>query len=433
MAAAARAPPAAAPVAPTPAAPAPSPAPRQTEAPESEWLEEAGADLEAMDRGEAVPDRGAYVPPKKPEKKPDDDAPPVPDPKVVKKPDEKPKPPEAAAPDDKNLKLPELRKAYDTSKKKVAELEPEVTRLRAQVAELEKRAPADVKPFEEKLTTAQKRIADQEALIQYLNYEKSQDFTDKYATPYREAWGKALTDLAEFEVELSDGQTRKGTQHDLMRLAGMTLGEARKEANRMFGDSADDVMFHVREVRRLADAQDKALKDAQTNATKFADENKTRAAEQSRLREQNWQTNNQSLAEKYPKWFAPDPEDTEGNSLLKKGFAVADLLFAPTTLDDAARQLLPKSFLTDLEANKGRLSPGAETKLHAMIRNKAAGFDRLALRVKSLSKELEEANAKLSQYEESEPPTGGGAPAGGAAVGDFLDDANAEIDKLDKR
>jgi len=434
MPAAPAAPPAAAPAAPTPAAPSPSPALRQPEVPESEWLDEVGTDLEAMDRGEAVPERGAYVPPEKREKKPADDAPPQPDPKVVKKPDAPFKPEDKAPIDEAKMTVPQLRKNRDELKARIAkELEPEIQKLRTQVSELEKRAPADVKPFEEKLTTAQKRIADQEALIQYLNYEKSQDFTDKYATPYREAWGKALTDLAEFEVELSDGQTRKGTQHDLMRLAGMTLGEARKEANRMFGDSADDVMFHVREVRRLADAQDKALKDAQTNATKFADENKTRAAEQSRLREQNWQTNNQSLAEKYPKWFAPDPEDTEGNSLLKKGFAVADLLFAPTTLDDAARQLLPKSFLTDLEANKGRLSPGAETKLHAMIRNKAAGFDRLALRVKSLSKELEEANAKLAQYEQSEPGTGGDAPTGGGPGGDYQAEYEAEIDKLDKR
>jgi len=433
-AAAPAAPPAAAPAAPAPAAPAAPPAPRQPEAPESEWLEEAGADLDAMDRGEAVPERGAYVPPKKPEKKPDDDVPPQPDPKVVKKPDAPPKPEDKAPIDEAKMTVPQLRKNRDELKARIAkELEPEIQKLRTQVSELEKKAPADVKPFEEKLATAQKRIADQEALIQHLAYERSAEFNDNYAKPYQERWAEAVRNMAEYKVEMPDGSTRQASEKDLVALGQMSLGDRRNAANAMFGDSADDVMAEVRDVVKLSQAQENALQQHAQKAAKFAEESKTKAAEQSRLREQNWQTNNQSLAEKYPKWFAPDPEDTEGNSLLKKGFAVADLLFAPTTLDDAARQLLPKSFLTDLEANKGRLSPEAQTKLDAMIRNKAAGFDRLSLRVKSLSKELEEANAKLAQYEESEPGTGGDAPTGGGPVGDYQAEYEAEIDKLDKR
>jgi hypothetical protein len=398
-------------------------------------LDEVGSDLEAMDRGETPPERGAFVPkPKeKPEEKADDALPQ--DVVPPEKPKDKPKSADAQpAPEAQTLKLPELRKAYDGLKKRVAsELEPEVTRLRSQVAELEKRAPVDTKPFEEKVTAAEKRIADQEAVIRFLDYQQSAEFQEKYSKPYAEAWQKALGDLAEFEVEQADGTTRKPSENDLISLAGMSLGEARKRANAMFGDSADDVMWHVREVRRLADAQHNALQQAKTNAAKMAEDNKTRSVESAKARNAAWQTQNQSLAEKYPKWFAPDAEDSEGSALLKKGFAIADLVFAAgSPIDEATKQLLPKSFVADLEANKGRLSPEAQIRLHTLIRNKAAGFDRLARQVKSLSTQLEEANQKLAAYEETEPPTGGDSPTGGGVVGDYLEDSNAELDKLDK-
>lgn len=388
-----------------------------------------------MDRGEVVPERGAFVP--KPKAEDDDGLPQDDKPPAKEKPETPPKPavkPQSPAPEDiKNLKVPEVRKNYEALLKRVSsELEPEVTRLRSEVAELKQRAPVDTKPYEEKVTAAEKRIADQEALIRFLDYEKSAEFNDNYATPYRNKWNEALENLSQYKVEMPDGSTRPATEKDLIALGQMDLGDRRKAANAMFGDSADDVMAEVRDVVKLAKAQENALHQAKINAAKFAEENKVKSAESARARDANWQTQNDSLAQKYPKWFAPDAEDSEGSTLLKKGFAIADLVFSAKPPDEATKQLLPKSFLADLEANKGRLSPEGQTRLHALIRNKAAGFDRLARQVKSLSTQLEEANKKLAAYEDTEPPTGGDSPAGGGVVGDYLEDSNAELDKLDK-
>lgn len=406
--------------APKPAAPAPA-----KEAPEAEWLTEVGEDLQDLDEGK--PQR--VRPPKDETPPKEDDAPPA-----LGKPKPGEKAPVAAPAEDetKGMGLPQVRKAFNELKKKVAsDYEPEVTRLRAQVAELEQRQPVDIKPFEEKLTTAQKRIADQEAVIRFLKYQESEDFKTNYQKPYEDAWKNALNDLAEMDIELAEGGTRKPTENDLIRLASMRLGEARAEANRMFGDSADDVMSHVRTVRDLYQKQQTALDNEKKNAAKIAEEHKQTSSRAAAERDAAWETGNAQLAAKFPKWFAKDAEDAEGNALLDKGFAVSDMLFATGQMTPERIALLPKSFQDDIKAN-GRLSPKKQVELHTLIRNKAAGFDRLARRVKSLSAELEEARKTISEYEASEPPGGGSAPTGGSVTGDYLEEANAELDKLDK-
>lgn len=414
--------------APSPAPKAAGPAPSK-EAPEAEWLTEVGEDLQDLDEGKPQRVRAPkddQAPPK-----PEDDAPPAP---------EKPKPgekaPTAAPVEDetKGMGLPQVRKAFNELKKKVAsDYEPEVTRLRAQVAELEQRQPVDVKPFEEKLTTAQKRIADQEAVIRFLKYQESEDFKANYQKPYEDAWKNALNDLAEMDIELVEGGTRKPTENDLIRLASMRLGEARAEANRMFGDSADDVMSHVRTVRDLYGKQQAALENEKKNAAKIAEEHKQTSSRAAAERDTAWETGNKQLSAKFPKWFAKDAEDAEGNALLDKGFAISDMLFATGQMTPERISMLPKSFQDDIAANNGRLSPKKQVELHTLIRNKAAGFDRLARRVKTLATELEEARKTIAEYEASAPPGGGSAPTGGSVTGDYLDEANAELDKLDKR
>lgn len=336
------------------------------------------------------------------------------------------------------MTAPALRKAHKDLQQKVnKELQPTIQRLERELKEARSRPAAESEESKAKFAALEKRIAEQEATIRFTEYQKSEEFRTKYQEPYVKAWNEALRDIAEMEVETANGQTRKASESDLIRLGNMPLQKARTEANAMFGDSADDVMDHVRHLKRLAAEQSGALENAQAEAQKRAQEEAKTAGTRRAERIQKWNENNQALATKYPAWFAKRNEDPDGNALLDKGFNLVDLIFSPQTVK---LEYLPPAFASDMRANDGKLSPDMQNRLHALVRNKAAGFDRLARQVNLLKKELAEAKKELSDYQGSEPPAGGGTRGGTGggrgtrqSVGVTMEEIEGEIDELDRK
>lgn len=323
---------------------------------------------------------------------------------------------EAAAKDaPEPTKLNDLRSAYSTLKKRVKdEFEPQIQTLQAKIKELEGQNPPEVKTLQQRLESAEKRRDELETRIAELDFKSSKAFKDKYEQPYIDAWQDAISDLKELTVELEDGSTRGATQEDLVKLANMPLGEARRVATAMFGASADDVMIHRRKILDLSNAQSKALADARTEAverSKMSDVKRKSDLEQNnRL----WAEANDAIVKKWPKMFGQIEGDDEGNALLTKGEAMADRLFSPT---DENR---PKTIEEAVH-------------LHAMIRNKVRNHDRLALWLKRAREKIKELETSLSEYQSSDPNGGlGGRPTGGAGK-TYLQEAEEELDALDKR
>lgn len=117
------------------------------------------------------------------------------------------------------------------------------------------------------------------------------------------------------------------------------------------------------------------------------------------------------MTKKYPKWFAPDETDPQGNDILKKGYEYADTVFSPN-----GAQLTP-------EQKAGRL---------AVIRAKAANHDRLAAKNKSFAARIAELEAKLAEFEKSEPTTDGERSPGSSGVYDPFAEDEAELRKMDR-
>lgn len=312
-------------------------------------------------------------------------------------------------------KLNDLRSAYSTLKKRVKdEFEPQIQTLQAKIKELEGQNPPEVKTLQQRLESAERRRDELETRIAELDFKSSKAFKDKYEQPYIDAWQDAMADLKELTVELEDGSTRAATQGDFVKLANLPLGEARRLATAMFGASADDVMIHRRKILDLSNAQAKALADAQTEAverSKMSDvQRKSDVERNNRL----WAEANDAIVKKWPKMFGQIEGDEEGNALLTKGEAMADRLFSPT---DENR---PKT-------------PEEAVHLHAMIRNKVRNHDRLALWLKRAREKIKELETSLSEYQSSDPNGGlGGRPTGGAGK-TYLQEAEEELDALDKR
>jgi len=370
--------------------------------------------------------------PKPPEQKPDPAKPPA---QPTKKPDEK----KAEAQPDKKEETPkpvkaaELRTAYEGLKKRVKdELEPELTTLRTRIKEIESKKPEDNKPLIDELESTKKRRDELEEEIKYLNYQKSSEYQEKYVKPYQEAWQRALADLEELTVETAEGGSRTANAQDLLKLANLPLGEARKLARELFGDAADDVMAHRRTIRELSLAQNKALEDAQKNSAEREKELTARRQIEHQKALDLWREANETLAKKYPNWFAPADGDTEGNKLLTTGFALADLHFIGAK-DLTAEQIdaLPQRFRDAIRA-KGNLDVQDRVSLDALLRNKIASHSRIAFRLKKATDRIKELEKSLAEYEESAPKgKPGQSGSKGTGTGNYMAEVEAELDSLD--
>lgn len=399
------------PTGPTPAAPAPpakpaAPPPKEAfpiERPQSEWMDEVNADIDALADETPRPAPKRVEPPARPAQPK-----PAVDPKLPAQPQAGAVPPEE--PDGGPANIRDLRAVYKEQKAKLQEYEPKIQKLatlEARIKELEGGTGAIPKDVEEKLKAAEQRRDELEKQIAFYDYTASSEYQDNHEKPYVEAWAKARKDLKQIYVETEDGNQRAAVDDDLIELCNMELGPAQVKANAKFGDLADTVMRHRERILDIVEKQD----EAKANAKKTAVE---RAQTQRRQMQQAWQQTNQALSQKYPKTFGKIEDDAEGNALLDKGFALADRLFAPTS------ETAPKT---------------AEEKLYldALIRNRVANHDRAMFWLKKARTEITSLKEQLKAFETSEPGGGlGGQPDNGARVYD-LDDANAEIDALSRK
>jgi len=193
-------------------------------------------------------------------------------------------------------------------------------------------------------------------------------------------------------------------------------------------------MAHRRAIKELSEAQTKALQDAKTNAAehekKLATQRQIQHQEATRL----WTETNKALAQKYPKWFAEAEGDQEGNELLRKGFSIADLHFIGSKhLSPEQVELLPERFRNAIKAN-GDLTLPDQVFLDALLRNKIASHGRIAANLKKANARIKELEESLKAYESSEPPAGKGGEGGGkGGLANPLDDANAELDEINRR
>lgn len=311
----------------------------------------------------------------------------------------------------KPVKAADLRAAYDGAKQKIKEYETKLAEREAKLKEYESKPPEDNKPLLEKLSAYEKKVAEYEEELKFTNYVKSPEFKEKYEKPYNESWGKAVREIVQLSVTQEDGSSRQATPEDILALANTPLSALDERAEAMFGRSAARVIRHVERIRDLAEAQDKAIADAKNMATEREKNTKVEREQRDNHIGQILQKTNTDLATKYPKWFGEDPADPDGNAVFKKGVEYVD-----------------KAFKGDPS-----IHPDERTKRIAIIRNKAANHDRLALHLKNANAQIAELKASLEAYEKSEPAAGKANDASTAKTGNWLDDANSEIEALDKR
>lgn len=278
-------------------------------------------------------------------------------------------------------------KLVETYKAKLANTERELAEARA------KGNPADVEVLKQRLEATENRAKALEEEIRFVDYSKSAEFKEKYQQPYDEAWTKAQAELSELTVTLPDGTSRPADVNDLVRLANLPLGEARRQANEMFGDAADDVMAHRRHIRELAEAQTKALDEAK----KHGDRRQQEQAEAiGKVRSETSQLWTSTIAEEESKrdFLQPKEDDNEWNEKLEKAKLFVDGALAKNAFD-------PRMTPEDRKE---------AVKRHVALRNRAIGFAVRGLVIKRQAAEIKSLNDELAKFKSSTPTTGGGKP-----------------------
>lgn len=397
-----------APAAPPPAAPPAAPAgppavtPPSHDAPQSATVQQpfndAFADLERM-ISEPEPKPSDTPPPDKPVK---DKAPEPPAPK----PD---KPPETPT---EKMPPKQLREAYNALKAKLAAIEKERDEFKTK-AETPREDP-EKKTLAEKLTAREKRLAELEETLRFTDFQKSEEYNEKWYQPFLESYTDGRDYVASIKVVGEDGEMRKGTPEDFDRyMQILDEDQAADFAEHVFGNKRSMVENHRMQVMQKNNARRKAIEDHAKHGSEREKAKAEQMEAQRKMIGEVWQNSNKQASEKYPHWFAPTDGDEKGNELLSRGMHLADRAFSSgQPLADGDKPLSPKEMVL----------------LHNAIRNKAGGFDRLAFRFSQAEKKIKSLEAKIAEYEKSEPGAGEGKRGEAAPAEDW----ETQLEKLAK-
>ena len=414
--------PAEAPVAPPPSSPAAAPAPAPIAIPSTPptsspggirrkpAFEKMAKELEA--KGQA-PQPSAPQPPtteNKPqvEPKPEAKAPeaPKPDAAKVEEPDEATQnaklessmPPEmAAAVRGKDGRVSPW-KLKDWYKNKFDQAQEEIAKLRTNgLAEQEKQQ------YLTRLEQAENKAKEFEDEMRLTNYAKSIEFQEKYQKPYDAAWNRTMNELSGLTVPLEGGESRAFTTDDMLQLVQMDAIPARRLANDLYGDIANEVMLHRNEIRRMVDEQSAAIKEAKaTGAQREKERMETRSKTVKEIQDNIKKTFREAYQaaqkdEANGRFFVERQGDEEWNTSLEKGRQLSQSVFAENPEDP---KLTPQQ--------------RAEiVKRHAAVFNRSASFGPLKRAFIKLEKQYAEAMKELEGFKSSRPDAASGSQPNG--------------------
>lgn len=300
--------------------------------------------------------------------------------KPAQKPAEKPqdKKPDEKKQGDEFKGAAQLRKAYEDSK--------------AEIARLNKLLEEKSKPVEdpEKLTLKQqyeelqKRHQETDGELRFVRYEKSQEYRDKYEKPMHKALADAEGEISELMLTDGEGSERKATIQDFAALVDMPLQKAITQAKAWFGDAATEVLAHRRKVVDLSKSAKEAIEDYKKRGSELEKQKTAETEKQHAQIASTWENLNKQLRTNKADLFGPAEGDDEGNSLLEKWTNFTDLALNP----------------------RSELPTEKRIQFLALVRNKAAAFDREVHRSKQKDSKIAALEKELQEFKASVPGNG---------------------------
>jgi hypothetical protein len=270
----------------------------------------------------------------------------------------------------------------------------EARQLREKLEEAQRNPPTpkdskDIAALTSKLESTEKRLAEYEGTLQLTRYERSQDYRDKYESPWRQHQVEAETDVEQMivnepnEDDPDNPKEREATKTDFEEIYALSLGPASRLAYKKFGpEQAPTVMQHYRQLHTDARAAYNAIAEHKTKGAEFEKQTTAQRLQEQQQRDTLWQQINEKILAKYPQYFDEHQGDPEWNESLAKGRSIADLKYT-----DAWNKLTPQQ----------------QVALDAQVYHRTAAFPALLKQVSALETKLAEANKIIEGLRGSGP------------------------------
>jgi hypothetical protein len=230
--------------------------------------------------------------------------------------------------------IKELREQYELTK---AERE----QLAAKVAELErtreegtrKQVEEATKSLKEEIESIRKEREEAEKEIQFLDYTKSREYTQKYQQPLTDAWSEALQDIDGIKITDVDGSERPADERDILALTKLPAGAAAVEAHERFGPSASVMLQHRANIVKLSRASQDAVKQFREEGAKIQEQRAKIAQENESKVVQAFDGSIFALEESHPTLFGK-PTEAEDVGLFEQGHKLVEVAFKGRGLEN---------------------------------------------------------------------------------------------------
>jgi hypothetical protein len=334
-----------------------------------------------------------------PEKSKRFDPPPSPE-KSTQKPPEAKQPEKAAESQNGPPKAKTLRDVLNTTRDELKRVNTEFEAYKKQATQ--PKADPEKAQLQEKLTAAEKRVAEYEETIRYTDFTKSQEYKDKYETPYVAAFNEGRAVVSKLKITDTEGMERKGMAEDFDRIMSIQDPDAAAQAiEELFGSGPRANM--------VVQARAKAL-EILNRATEAEADWKKNGSERTKQQQEQTKTFFKKVVDSCKqiwdkhyaipfqdekvKWqYTPEENNAREAKLFEDGKKLASEAFHHLNAYDPS--------LTD-EQRESVISK------HAEVYNKATAYDMLVHRLARYKKELADAKKKLKEIEDTAPPPGGG-------------------------
>lgn len=272
----------------------------------------------------------------------------------------------------------------------------------------------EVGKLTETLKQREERLAAVEQELRYTNFEASQEFKEKYWAPYEKSYqdgrnlaGELLVKEKKDDLGETLQESRVGTADDFDRIVSeANTARAAQLAQDMFGEvQGAEIMRARREVLKLNAAKEEAKEKYKKEGGEIFKQRQEQVQVHQAAAAKAFRDGIKAGTDKYPQWFGEVEGDAELNAKLAQGKAFAEACFSGKikNADGTERQLTTQEL----------------AQRQAAMYNQASAFQKLVLEGKRQAEKIKELEAKLKEFEESQPgpgdgqrePTGGREPA----------------------
>ena len=293
---------------------------------------------------------------------------------------------------EKGESLAEFRKRYEETKTQLTSKETEIATLKAQIAEARRNGEETVrKQLSEELEQVKKERAEDQRRLMLVDYKESNEYKSRFVEPLKATWKEVDEHIAGVKITMPDGSEVDAKREHISTLLQLPFAQAATKAHEWFGPAmANAIMADRNALVKIYKESSAAVKEFTEKGQQWRQKQAEESEQRSTRVVQEYETARQEIIKKSPQLFTPNEKDAEELGYHNKGSKLVDAAFKGIGFEDM-----------DDERRSVALA-----KAQAAVASRAASFGVVVHRLLKSESRVAELEAKLKEFEESEPGAG---------------------------